>query len=995
MRNNHHAVSRKRHGTDIVMLIVMAALLVIFAMEIPFRDESAAYSGQTAGVPLITELMPSNKGAVTTEAGMYCDWIELCNTTDRSVNLAGFALTDNPKMPTKYVLPYWVLGPGEFVIVYADGGESTDTELHAPFKLKSSSEQILLVDTDGAELQQVNYPALTSDQSYSLDITTMEWAPSDAYTPGYPNTEEGYTACQRDRRAESPVTLNEVMAGNTITFRDQDGDYSDWVELYNTSDETIDLTGWGLSNTEARPKSWEFPETQIGPGEYRIVFLSGKNRSVSGEELHTNFKASNYSESIYLANLRGQIVSEVHIDDLKEDLSYALIPDTGRWQVFSQPTPGYPNTENGWNAFQEILYTDGDSPVVINEVMSGNTKTLQDQYGEYPDFIELLNRSDQDVDLSGWALTDNTEELGRWHFPVLTLAPGEYLTVYASGRDSVLSKKKSHADFSLSSEGDITVLTDADGRVADRCYVPRLRADVSYQRQAGSLVFSYCDHPTPGAANEDGYPGIAAAPSCSVMAGMYDDAQQVALSAEPGARIYYTLDGTVPTEGSAPYAGPIPVETTTAIRAIAYRDGYMPSDVACATYLIGENIDIPVVSIVTDPANLFDEKTGIYADGPGWTPQRPHYGANYWQDWERPAHVELLEPDGIVGISQDIGIKIFGGLSRIREEKSFSLMSRAEYGNDTFDYPVFPELSFTSYKNLIVRSAQDANMTHIRDQLQVELALETADVDGQAHRQCILFINGEFWGIYDIMEKINEHFIAQHHDVNPDKIDLLVHNGDVILGSNEDYLALIEYVKTHDLSVQENYDYVASQIDIDNYIDWCAVEMYIANEDLDNIKMWRTQESGGKWRWILYDLDWGFYNLNQEQYAERLDVFSTFLNPEGCGNSNHTDNSLIRGLLANEGFKQKFMERFVYHCTVTFDPKKVLARIDELAANIEPYMQRDLDKWQNGNMEAWRDVHLKLLRDYAEQRPAINLHYMQQYFGLTDTQMDQLLAHTQ
>ena len=475
---------------------------------------------------------------------------------------------------------------------------------------------------------------------------------------------------------------------------------------------------------------------------------------------------------------------------------------------------------------------------------------------------------------------------------------------------------------------------------------------------------------------------------------MYDNAQQVTISSpDPDARIYYTLDGTVPDEASTPYTGPLSIEKTAAVRAVAYRDGYLPSDPACATYLIGENIGLPVVSIVTGPDNLFDEETGIYADGPGWTERPPHRGANFWMDWERPAHMELLEPDGTVGISQDIGIKIFGEHSRAKDKKSFALMSRGEYGKNTFDYPVFPQLPYTSYKDLIIRSSQDGNMTLIRGPLQIGLALENSNVDGQAHRQSILFVNGEFWGVYDIMEKLNEHFLAQHHGVNPEKIDLLEGNGDVILGSNEDYLSLIQYVKTHDLSIQENYNYVASRIDVDNFIDWCAIEIYVACEDL-GIKYWRPQTPDGKWRWILYDLDWGFYYLHQENYAERLDFFSLFLNIEGTGNEYGNDNTLIRGLLANEGFKQQFIERFVYHCTVTFAPHRVLQRIDELAANIEPYIQRDKDRWPGGTggtVETWKSMDLQLVKDFAAERPTINLHYMQQYFGLTDDEMDQLL----
>jgi hypothetical protein len=552
-------------------------------------------------------------------------------------------------------------------------------------------------------------------------------------------------------------------------------------------------------------------------------------------------------------------------------------------------------------------------------------------------------------------------------------------------------KKKLHTDFKISGSGCIVALTAPDGHVADRCFVPSLQAGVTYGRSDQSL-FCYITSPTPGAANSSGYPGQVSDPLFSIKAGMYDDAQKVDLTTDDAsAKIYYTLDGKTPTDKSTPYSGPIAMSKTTVIRAVAYRDGYLPSNAVCSTYLIGENIKLPVVSIVTDPSNLFDEQTGIYVKGPNAKAAFPYQGANFWQDWEKPAHVELLETDGTVGISQDIGIKIFGAFSRGNDQKSFALMARSKYGKSGFDYPVFPDQSYTSYKDLVIRnSAQDANLSRIRDILQVGLAQETADVDSQDHRQSILFINGEFWGVYDIMEKINNHFLAQHHNVNPDKIDLLVGNGKVVNGSNKDYKDLIEYVKTHDLSNKENYDYVASKVDIDNYIDWVCMEIYTVNSDLGNIKFWRPQTADGKWRWILYDLDWGFFFSNQTKYASYQDSFSKFLDPKGNGVGHMFDNSLIRGLLKNEEFKQKFIKRFAYHCTVTFETNRVLQRIDELTANIEPYMQRDKDKWHTGTVARWKSTQIELLKTFAKVRPEMNLHYMQKYFNLSDAEMQQL-----
>ena len=338
MKHIRNTRRRNRKGPDILMWIVMAALLVVFVSEIPTLDDSLAFSGQK-NTPLITELMSSNNGTITNEDGQYCDWIELYNPSDQPINLAGFTLTDDPEAPAQYVLPYWVLDPGTYVLLYADDQPSTDTELHVPFKLRDKGEILILFDSERVEVQRVSFPGMESNVSYALHAETLEWVPTDRCTPGYDNTDEGYAAYQESHRAVSPVFINEVMPGNTITLSDEDGEYSDWVELYNPSPATIDLTGWGLSDTEDTPKRWEFPAAQIGPGEYLVVFLSGKNKAGAGGQFHTDFKLNAYEDTILLANKRGQIVSEVAISDVGEDMSYALIP---RYRPVAGAHPAHP-----------------------------------------------------------------------------------------------------------------------------------------------------------------------------------------------------------------------------------------------------------------------------------------------------------------------------------------------------------------------------------------------------------------------------------------------------------------------------------------------------------------------------------------------------------------------------------------------------------------------------------------------------------------------------
>ncbi len=1004
----------RRRIFDIVILAALA--LLVFAVVKSVGSTSALAPSKTAGTGakdgiaatgshiVISEVMPANKGILCSADGNYYDLIEVYNPTDKPVNLEGYSLSDKIKKPQAFVFPTYVLEPGKFVVVYASGLKSDDvaekSEMHAAFSVSSAGETVLLSDPDGAELQQITLPSVGNNFSYAADMTSLnDWSVVEKPTPGYPNTNEGYAAFLETRRITgSPVVLSEVMPGNNTVNHDKDGDYSDWVELYNGSDEEINLKGWGLSKSETDPKRWVFPDVKIAPKQYLVVYLSGKNRTDPAEELHANFGVSSYQESLYLANVQGMIASEIQINNLKDDTSYGLIPGTDQWKVFTHPTPGQANTEDGFNALQPSLYADLDKQsIVISEVMSGNVTTLKDdEFEDYPSWIELYNQSDKTVNLSNWGLTDKANELGRWRFPDITLQSGEYLVVYADERnlkdEDAAAKKKLHTDFDLSLDGGVLLLSKPDGTVADRCLLPALHNDMTYGRPQGSKLYEYITQPTPGAANGDGYPGFAPDPIFSLNAGQYDGAQLVELTTyDSNDQIHYTTDSKTPDQNSPVYGQAFNLDKTTVIRAIAYRDGYLPSNAVCSTYLIDEDINLPIVSIVTDPKNLFDEQTGIYAKGPGWTSTFPHKGANFWKDWERPAHVELLETDGTVGFSQDFGLRIYGQYSRGNDQKSFALIARNIYGKNSFDYPIFPDLPYTSYKSFIVRnSAQDANMSRIRTALQLSLAAETSNVDYQASRQGIVFINGEFWGVYDIMEKITEHFIAQHHNVDPERVDMLEGNGAVMNGSNKEYKALIEYVKTHDLSVQENYDYVASKVDIDNYMDWVILEMYSVNSDLGNVRFWKPRTPEGKWRWILYDLDWGFFHANQDSSKAYQDTFTEFLNPEGNGVGNSFDNSLIRGLLQNEAFRQKFIERFVYHTKVTFETQHVLQRIDELVANIEPYMQRDKDKWDNGTVARWKSVQVELLKTFAKIRPDMNLFYLQQYFNLSDAEMQKL-----
>jgi hypothetical protein len=986
--------SRFRISDLFIFLVAIALVMVLIRPMFAFSQTTTNPNdpdggGPVAAYPTITEIMAANGSALCDSRGEYSDWIEVTNLTGQTINLAGYALSDDIESPDQFVFPSVVLGPGESVIVFANGMQMTDgaAELTAPFRLSRSGESVVLFDPYDNPVDQVIFDTLETDMSYARDPKNPSaWIKTSRYTPGYPNDDAGWQAFSETRRIQdSPLVINEVMTSNNITLTDEDQEYCDWIELYNRGTEAIDLTGYGLSDRE-ESRRWVFPSVTIEPGAYLLVFASGKDRTDPAGALHANFRLNSIKETVVVSNERGIILDSVTITDLASDNSLGRVGGGDVWEVFTAATPGYPNTDEGFHSFQEDQLAATHSPVIISEVMSGNSKTLTDRYNVYSDWIELYNRSSEPVSLAGYGLSDSTDQLGRWIFPDTILSPGQYLVVFASGRDKAAAGEELHTNFSLSSMGEPVVLTDPEGVVVDKCLMSSMPFDMSYGR-GDSFTYLYMDSPSPGAANGGGWPGFAAQPEFVLPAGCYETPQQIELVAPEGTRIHYTLNGDDPDENAPLYTGPITISKPMVVRAIGIRDGLLPSPISTRSYFIGVSHTLPIVSITSDNYNLYSDEGGILVMGPNANKDYPYKGANFWQEWEVPAYLEVINPNGYVELSQGFALRIFGAYSRANEAKCFALMARARYGGEAFRAAVFPNLPFNEYQSLVLRNgASEWNVAKMRDVMITSLVADTTDLDVQAFRPTVLYLNAQYQGVYYFREKLNKHYISQHYGVSPESVNILVGNWTVQTGSNADYKEMLQYAKDHDLSIPENYAYMETQMDIDNYIDFVICEMYCGNTDTGNIKYWMSEEYDGKWRWFFYDVDWAFLTSHVQD-----DMIADFINPEGNGSGNRFDNTLIRKLLKNNGFKQKFLKRFAYHINVTFNVDRVIQRIDEIEAMIDAEMPMDKQKWGWGTYEKWKR-QVQYLRDYASQRPDYVKKHIRDNFGLSPSELDALLA---
>ena len=970
-------------GIVLILVVAIALSLTGFSAEGKSALSELDISDLKAGSPIrISEVASSNAGSFASPWGEFCDWIELENVSGSAQSLSGLMLADELAADKLYPLPNVVLEPGECALVYATGAGISEAgqPLQAPFRLSSAGETLYLI-TDTHELYDyVELPALDADTSYACDLQSGEWSVTADITPGVDNA-SFYAAPSLALASDSPIVISEAQPSNRATLLDADGDASDWIEVYNGGDTAVSLSGWGLSDSTARPLKWTFPDVTLEPGEYMVVFASGKNRR-SGE-LHTSFALSSDGGAALLADPQGGIVSLLNYGEARTDASYA--PSGSGAEELLVPTPGSANTsEAALNALKARIQAN-PTGVMIQEVLCSNSvDTTENPNGS--DYIELYNAGGSAVDLSGMGLSDNPRNPRKWQFPEgASLGSGEYLVVYCNGTGEKTSTGYYDTSFRLSSAGCTVTLSLPDGTIVDECAMGRQYSDIAYGRTAEG-GFAYMEA-TPGTANSAlSYAGRVDDVRMSVSGGLMSEAISLELASSEGAAIYYTTDCSTPTTSSTLYTGPIAISSTTVVRAAAFRDGYLSSYVTTQSYFYGLDHQLPVVSLVSDDKYLFDWNTGLLVMGPNAFEEEPYgrngKGANFWMGWEYPANVEYFDESGASQASERIGIKIIGQDSRAQEQKGIAMYARSKYGNTALNFNPFEQLDFTSYRALTLRpSGEDAPYTHLRDATLTSLAAGT-NAMYQAAAPCVLYINGQCWGVYNLRERINKYYVAQHEGITDsatiDNIDLIKGDTNTLNGSISDYKELLAFVSDNSLKDEDNLRYLTDRIDLDNYLDYVLCEILVGNTDSGNIKYYQSPEAGVKWKWIFFDLDWAMYTMD-------INYFQRYLNSTGHGVRSVFDNSLIRALLQNDSVRDRFLRRMAELMQGSFAPQNILDTIEAYKSRIYYDMQYQFAKW-GGSYERW-ERYVGKLESNVGLYAANALSGVKEFFDLSSAEM--------
>ncbi len=939
------------------------------------KEGIAAYRlslSDSSSILAINELLTSNRSALPDMNGRFHDIIEITNITGYEVSTSGWYVSDRTSNPHRYALPDKILQPGEHMIIFASGeGRYEDGEIHASFGY-SSGETAVLAGPNG---KYTAVDVVSCGDNVSLcrivdeegNVSYEKMSPS----PGFDNTEEGMLAFYESRLdREAPLIISEVLLDNDELA--YGGYLCDVIEITNISDSDVSTKDWYISDDIYNTYKFSLPERTIKPGEYVVIIADGANRT-EGEIIHANFALSR-GETLYLftpEKMQGEPISIIPAGR-GNSWQYDFVDDEGGY-IADRPSIGFANTEAGRAEFESSIRPHG---IEISEAVPVNTKYLPGPYGTYHDFIELHNNSDKDISLAGMYLSDKSDNLHLAALPDQTIPAGGYIVFILSSDGINTPSGYTVLPFALAARGE-TVYLSQGNTIIDCMVIPPMLGDEVFGRADGADGFSRLASATPKQPNASAISETAAKPIALVEQGVYNDVTSLSVELSGEGVIRYTLDNTEPNAASSLYNGPITITKTTVIRARCFAQGYLPSRVLDLLYVVNEGHELEIISIITNPSNLWDYYSGIYVEGPNASPEFPHVGANYWQSWEKEATVSFFANDG-TGFSEPCGLRIFGAYSRALAMKSFTCKFRAKYGTSQLNYQLFEDSDLKSYESFILRNTgQDFNRARMRDSLISSMVADKTTVDVQKYRPAVVYLNGEFWGVYFIREKINENYIAGNYNVSPESVSVVRANG----VTNAEYTALINYVKTHDLSVDEYYQYVLSKIDKENYIDYICAQIYIANTDNGNIRYYKTDENDGKWRWIMFDVDWSFAGPTHNTVAAHL-------NPAGTGSYNRFSTTLINGLLKNPQFKEDFLRRMAWQLENIWTDENVYGRIEEMKSLIQHDMRRDCEKWGRtyGNWEN----HVDNLAAFQKYRPNEIYKHIKNYFTLTDAEMAEL-----
>ena len=657
------------------------------------------------------------------------------------------------------------------------------------------------------------------------------------------------------------------------------------------------------------------------------------------------------------------------------------------------------------------VYTSADKKIVINEICSKNLTVTLDENGMVSDYVEIYNNGLLPYQIEKLYLSDDVNELTKFEIPAGLIESKGYQVIFLDKYDS----------FGISGSGETLYLSDHSGEIIDQVTCTALDSDMCYCRvsDGGSrFAVKTC---TPGANNLNANLVISA-PVFSYASGFYTDEFDLTISSEHGTAIFYTLDGSIPSTESIVYDGPIHIgdassntniwsmsedistgflvgayqapsyliDKCTVIRAICVDKNNNTSVVSSASYFVNfTNKDgydgMNILSIITDPDNLFNYNTGIYVRGQEYDAHAPYDENPYWwwwdsnyhqrgRDWEREAYLQFFDQKGHLILEKSAGMRVQGGGSRGLIPRSFNLYARKVYdGNNRFEADFFGN----NYEpqRVTLFAGGDDNQVKLKDYLMASM-ISNRNFSTMDFSPYVMFLDGEYWGVYWLTEKYDEEYFKYHYDVDNNNV-IMIKNDVLALGSDTDqmlYNEMRDFIINSDLSVSDNYQRACELIDINSCIDYYAAEIYIARYNdwpMGNFALWRTRNlentsySDGKWRWILFDVNSG----GMDSQLIKEDTLTATLEKD----------SLFASLMRNDEFKRKFITTILDMANNEFLPENICNFIDDFNALMKIPLSKEYERFCGINNLKLFEFDSKIVdaKNFFNGRHA----YIMDYFG--------------
>ena len=598
--------------------------------------------------------------------------------------------------------------------------------------------------------------------------------------------------------------------------------------------------------------------------------------------------------------------------------------------------------------------TEGTSSLIINEIQTSNIDMFVDPSFNYGGWIEIYNPTDKPVTLIGLHVSDDPNNLKKFKLPL------EVGGVPAKGFKNVwfdhYETKYSQVNFKLDFDGGVIYLSDNEGNlIASQDYpiaVPR----TSYARTTdGGTSWGLTAEPTPARSNATSTfaVGRLEAPVVDKDAQLFNSPFTVSVNIPSGATLRYTVDGSTPTldNGYTSQTGLFNVSSTTTYRFRLFKEGSLPSEVITRSYLYKDrDIVFPVISVVTDPVNLFDDSLGIYVRGVnGRTGNGQQTPCNWNMDWDRPVNFEYITPEEGMVLNQEVDMAMCGGWSRAWEPHSFKLKAAKIYeGRNSMNYTFFDDKQYLKHKTLQIRNGGNDTGSRIKDPaLQEIVRLSGLDIDCQAYQPIVHFINGQYKGMLNMREPNNKHFAYANYGYDSDEVDQFEMSPDSGYCQKEG--TKDSFLKWYELSANaadpEVYSEICNMVDIDEYINYMAVEFYLGATDWpqNNVKAFKPRFEGGKFRFVLFDLDGTFGTTDPFNTFEWKQTYTfDLIYDTGTRFTEEIEFvTIFLNMLSNEEFVKKFIDTYCLVAGSVFTPERCSEIIRAMADNTYSTLQQE------------------------------------------------------